>query len=83
MATVTSKGQITIPKPVRQALGLAPGSKVDFVLEDGHAVLRKRPPTEALKRWEGYLRGKLPGRTVDETMEMLRGERLADEPERQ
>lgn len=35
-ATVTSKGQITIPVEVRRALGLAPGSRVVFVLrEDG------------------------------------------------
>jgi len=30
-ATMTSKGQITIPKDVRDALGLEPGTKVDFV----------------------------------------------------
>ena len=31
-ATVTSKGQITIPAPVRSALGLSTGSRVEFVL---------------------------------------------------
>jgi AbrB family looped-hinge helix DNA binding protein len=35
-ATLTSKGQITIPQPVRDALGLKPGQKLDFhVLPDG------------------------------------------------
>ena len=40
--TVTSKGQVTIPKPVRDRLGIHPGSKVDFeVAEDGRAFLRR------------------------------------------
>ena len=40
--TVTSKGQVTIPKPVRDRLGINPGSKVDFeVGEDGRAFLRQ------------------------------------------
>ena len=32
MSTVTSKGQITLPKPLRDRLGLAPGAQVDFVV---------------------------------------------------
>ena len=39
---VTVKGQVTIPKPIRDRLGLTPGSKVDFeVVADGQVVLRK------------------------------------------
>jgi AbrB family looped-hinge helix DNA binding protein len=35
-ATVTSKGQVTIPRKVREALRLRPGDRVDFVLgEEG------------------------------------------------
>jgi antitoxin PrlF len=37
--SVTSKGQVTIPKRVRQALGITPGSKVEFNLEGGGARL--------------------------------------------
>ena len=49
-ATVTSKGQITIPQPVRQRLGLKTGDRVSFVFEaDGRVVLRpKRIPFERL-----------------------------------
>lgn len=37
---VTSKGQVTIPKRVREALGIKPGSRVDFVVEEGRVVLK-------------------------------------------
>lgn len=34
LATMTSKGQITIPKPARDALQLHPGDRVEFILDD-------------------------------------------------
>lgn len=40
--TVTSKGQVTIPKPVRDRLGIELGSAVDFKMDaDGRIVLLK------------------------------------------
>lgn len=40
--TLTVKGQVTIPKQIRDALGLAPGSAVDFAVNrDGQVVLNK------------------------------------------
>lgn len=43
LATVTSKGQITIPKQVRDRLELNAGDQLDFtVLEDGTVRVRKR-----------------------------------------
>ncbi|EHD20001.1 MULTISPECIES: type II toxin-antitoxin system PrlF family antitoxin [Brenneria] len=42
LATITSKGQITLPKPIRQALGVDAGGKVAFDLqEDGHIVVSR------------------------------------------
>jgi antitoxin PrlF len=41
ITTITSKGQVTIPKAVRDALGLKPADRVEFVVEDGTARLRK------------------------------------------
>jgi antitoxin PrlF len=41
IATLTAKGQTTIPKPVRTHLGLQSGDKLDFVIEsDGCVTLR-------------------------------------------
>ena len=40
-ATVTSKGQVTLPQRVREALRIRPGDRIDFVLdEDGEVRLK-------------------------------------------
>jgi antitoxin PrlF len=58
-ATLTSKGQITLPQAVRRALGLEAGDKVDFVPEPGggYRVL-------ALRRDVRELRGMFAGRVA-------------------
>ena len=38
---VTVKGQVTIPKHIRDHLGIEPGSEVEFVREDAGVVLKK------------------------------------------
>lgn len=49
-ATLTSKGQITIPLALRNALGLHPGAKLDFSLsEDGFKVVPLRHASAILK----------------------------------
>ena len=41
LTTITNKGQITIPKVVRDSLGLHPGDKLEFVItENGEAICR-------------------------------------------
>lgn len=73
--TVTSKGQVTIPKPVRDRLGIEPGNAVEFRLEaDGKVVLQKVGGAVPKSRFEA-LRGIAgPGPSTDEIMAMLRGE---------
>lgn len=39
-ATMSSKGQVTIPLEIRRRLGLRRGDEIDFVVEDGLTVLR-------------------------------------------
>ncbi|UJW87350.1 AbrB/MazE/SpoVT family DNA-binding domain-containing protein [Devosia sp. SL43] len=41
-ATVTSKGQMTLPKDVRDDLGLRPGDKVEFIKRDGRYIIMPR-----------------------------------------
>ena len=54
-ATLTSKGQTTIPKDIRDGLGLAPGDQLDFhLLSDSSATIRAR--RGALKDFIGILR---------------------------
>lgn len=43
IATMTSKGQVTIPRMVRDALGLEQGDPILFEDRDGVIVIRKRP----------------------------------------
>ena len=75
--TVTSKGQVTIPKPVRDRLNIKPGSQVEFELApDGRVVLvkagRKSAPQKS--RFES-LRGTATVKiTTEELMALTRGE---------
>jgi antitoxin PrlF len=41
VTTLTSKGQVTIPKEIRDELGLKPHDKIRFSLENGHVRLQK------------------------------------------
>jgi AbrB family looped-hinge helix DNA binding protein len=56
-ATLTSKGQITLPKPIRDRLRLATGDRVDFIVkDDGTVVLR--PSTVDVRELKGLLHRK-------------------------
>ena len=51
---LTSKGQTTIPKDVRQHLGLQPGDRIEFVLTEEKTVIL-RPATRAVTDLKGFL----------------------------
>ena len=77
LTTMTLKGQVTIPKQIRDALGLQPGAKVDFAVnQDGEVVLQAAKVSGKAKkdRFESA-RGKadIKWRT-DDLMALLRGE---------
>lgn len=56
LATVTSKGQITIPQEVRQRLGLKQGDQISFEIENGMTVLRPyRSEVNPFEAFEGAL----------------------------
>jgi AbrB family looped-hinge helix DNA binding protein len=76
-STLTSKGQVTIPKQIRDALNLVPGCPVEFsVNSDGEVVLHKANARSRRKRdrFEAA-RGKADVKwRTDELMALLRGE---------
>ena len=70
-ATVAERGQITLPKAVRDALGLVKGSTLKVELEGSRIVLRKSVD-DAISRARG--RFKLDGfASVDDAMRAIRG----------
>lgn len=80
-ATLTSKGQITIPREVRVELGLEEGDRLEFTIE-GDGSVRLRPVTASAKELYGLL--KRAGRPPVSVEEMDRGiaEQLAGEDAR-
>jgi len=80
IATMTTKGQITIPKEVRDALGLKPGDRVDFVLEP-NGTARIIPATRTLVSLIGIIKPKGIHLTIEEIGEAIRdkGKHIARE----
>ncbi len=70
---LTSKGQITLPKEIRDRLGLRPGDEVEFVPEEGSYRLRKRAGASPFGRYRGYL-ADLAGQLPDDLVMETRGE---------
>ncbi|MDP2661382.1 MAG: AbrB/MazE/SpoVT family DNA-binding domain-containing protein [Dehalococcoidia bacterium] len=71
-AKITSKGQVTIPKVVRERLGLRPGIEIDFVEDRGGFRIEKRLAASPFGKYRGYLKD-LAGRDPDELIEEKRG----------
>ncbi len=75
--TLTSKGQVTIPKQIRDSLNLVPGCTVDFAVNrDGEIVIHKAAATLSRQpdRFEAARgRADIKWRT-DDLMALLRGE---------
>jgi AbrB family looped-hinge helix DNA binding protein len=75
VSTVTIKGQVTIPKPIREHLGIGPGSEVRFMrAADGTIILEPvvaRPSASRFEKLRGH-GGK--GLSTDEIMALTRGE---------
>ncbi|MFZ5595304.1 MAG: AbrB/MazE/SpoVT family DNA-binding domain-containing protein [Pseudomonadota bacterium] len=68
-AVVAERGQVTIPKSLREKLGIRPGTVLDFEVENGRLVARKKAtdPVSALI-------GCLPQGNTDDLIAELRGE---------
>ena len=71
---VTTKGQVTIPKAVRDELGIRPGDEVDFVRDNGGFEVQKITAQDPFLKWYGYLKDKVGGKRTDELIREMRGE---------
>ncbi len=69
-AIVSEKGQVTIPKPLRDRLGIRPGQELDFDEERGRLVATKATAEDPVDAVYGILR---LGRSTDEIVEEYRG----------
>ena len=78
--TVTVKGQVTLPKKVRDAAGIAPGDRVEVRATASGAVIIEKPGASNSYKDRLYAIAKrrvIRGITGDELLEMTRGEPAA------
>lgn len=71
-AKITSKGQVTIPKKVRERLGVQPGEAIGFEEKEGVMVVSKAVRKSPFDKWMGRL-GRLKGRRSDDIVKEARG----------
>ena len=70
---VTEKGQVTIPLSVRTALGVKPGSEVEFSIEGDHAVMRRIVSVNAVSERLAQYSGKADsGLTTAQILKLTR-----------
>jgi AbrB family looped-hinge helix DNA binding protein len=68
-SAITSKGQATIPKAIREHLGLKPGSRIKFFIHpDGSVVILPKLPVSALK---GMIKSRRRPVTIEEMNEAV------------
>ncbi|HWZ42523.1 MAG TPA: AbrB/MazE/SpoVT family DNA-binding domain-containing protein [Candidatus Saccharimonadales bacterium] len=73
---IGERGQVTIPKEIRDEFGLAPETEVEFVVFKGAIQLKKAPRKLNLQKWKGYCRRnfkKLGYKSVDKFIDDVRG----------
>ena len=73
---VTVKGQVTIPRRIRDKAGIVPGSEVEFVERSGQVYLRKTRGRGRAKDLIARMRGRGSVRmSTDEILALTRGDR--------
>ncbi len=73
---IGERGQVTIPKKLRDRFGLRPASQVEFRVVKDALVLEKKPKRIDLRKWKGRCKGSLAElgyKSVDEYIEAVRG----------
>jgi AbrB family looped-hinge helix DNA binding protein len=73
---IGERGQVTIPKNIREQFGLGPEIEVEFQVVGGSIVLKKAPKKLNLEKWKGRCAGsfaKLGYSSVDKFIDDIRG----------
>jgi AbrB family looped-hinge helix DNA binding protein len=71
---VTTKGQVTIPQPIREKLGIVPSSEIDFVEEEGKVYIVKKKGSSLDRSVFRKLRGIASVKmSTEEIMSLTRG----------
>lgn len=70
LSTVSEKGQITVPKPLRDRLGIRAGDQLDLTEQHGQLVVKKAIASDPVTAAYGILDGREP---TDERLHALRG----------
>jgi antitoxin PrlF len=73
MPRMTSKGQVTIPKRIRDYLGLKPGSQVEFTVSGGGQIIVNGHHKSSKCRFDALVGSAGPGMSTDELMALTRG----------
>jgi AbrB family looped-hinge helix DNA binding protein len=73
---VTTKGRVTIPAHVRERLGLLPNTEVEFEVQGGHAIIRKRRRSQRRgAKVVAHLRGRATlSMSTEKILALTRGE---------
>ncbi|GAX59575.1 regulators of stationary/sporulation gene expression [Candidatus Scalindua japonica] len=71
VSKLTSKGQITIPRKVRERLGISTGDKIQFKEKNGIFIIKKSVKESPFDKWIGYLKDK--NKNTDTIIEEIRG----------
>ena len=73
---IGERGQVTIPKVIRDRFGLGPDTEVEFQIQNNSIILRKKPKKLDLKKWKGKAKAsfdELGYSSVDRFIEDIRG----------
>ncbi len=73
---IGERGQVTIPKEIRETFGLGPDTEVEFSVVQGSIVLKKAPKKLDLRKWKGRCRrsfADLGYKSVDRFIDDVRG----------
>lgn len=70
-AILSEKGQVTIPKAIREQLGFKPGEVIIFEAKKGQMIGKKKPNASSLDEVVGLFKGRISG--VDAYLDYVRG----------